>query len=196
MGLQELLKKAGKGLVITAASVVAGATLGPLAAGAVGGFLSKAMSQIGVTVSQEIVEDIIKSKIESSTEALIDLVRPGEMEEVAGEIAAKTNGDAEQIQAALQYSIRELQTNLNSIMMELRGDQMLLGQVLQLAVESGVKLDAIAQQEAQTREAVEEVLRKLDAMERGLDVSYRKFIGKYSEPERFDFAKLMTISKL
>jgi len=51
MRLKELLKKAGKGLVVTAASVIAGATLGPLAAGAVGSFLSKAMGEIGVKVS-------------------------------------------------------------------------------------------------------------------------------------------------
>ena len=42
--LKDLLKKAGKGLVITAASVLDGATLGPLAAGAVGSFLSKAIA--------------------------------------------------------------------------------------------------------------------------------------------------------
>ena len=196
MGLPELLKKVGKGLLVTAASAVAGVTLGPIAAGAVGSFLSKSMSQIGVTVGEDVIAGVIKDKISSGTEALFNLAKPDKADQTAREIAAQVGLDLEQVQAALQYAMRELQTDLSGIMMELKGDSALLEQVLQLAMESGVKIDAVLQQQAQTRDAVEEVLRRLDAMEAGLDTSFRKFIGPYSQPDRLDFARLMTISKL
>ncbi len=194
--LKEILKKAGKGLVVTAASVIAGATLGPLAAGAVGSFLSKAMGDIGVKVSQEIIDEAIEGKIMDAPHKLMELGRPQDIEEVSGDIAAKTGLPQEEIKAALQYSLRELQNSLGDLTMELRGNTMLLGEVFKLANESDAKIDVVLAQSQETQDAIGEVLRRLDAMERGLDISYRKFIGSYSDPKKLTVDRLRVISKL
>ncbi|MHA1638208.1 MAG: hypothetical protein ACTSUB_09370, partial [Candidatus Thorarchaeota archaeon] len=196
MGLKELLKKAGKGLVITAASVIAGATLGPLAAGAVGSFLMKSMGTIGVQVSQEVISEVIENKIVQSTENLMHMGRPQDIEQMSEEIAEKTDTPAEDVQAALQFALREFQATIGNITMELRGNTMLLAEVFQLASQTDKKIDAVLAQSHETQTAIDEVLSRLDTMERGLDVSYRKFIGKYSDPTRLDFNRLKIISKL
>ncbi|NWF96016.1 MAG: HEAT repeat domain-containing protein [Candidatus Thorarchaeota archaeon] len=196
MDLKDLLKKAGKGLLVTAASVVAGATLGPLAAGAVGSFLSKSMGQIGVAVSQEIIDEILIEKIQGSAEQIVELATPKKTEETAQEIAQKTGLPVEDITAALQYSLRELQGELNGIVMELSGNSMLLAQVLQMASETGTKIDQMMSEQSRASDAIEAILQRLGSMERGLDISFRRFITSYSEPAKLDYKRLQVISQL
>jgi hypothetical protein len=81
--LNDLLKKAGKGLVVTAASVLTGVTLGPLAAGAVGSFLLKVVGDIGFNIGQDIIEEKIKEKISEAPEKLMELAEPDEIEKFA-----------------------------------------------------------------------------------------------------------------
>ena len=194
--LKDLLKKAGKGLVVTAASVLAGATLGPLAAGAVGSFLSKAIGDIGVSISQDIIEETITEKIAGAPDSLMDLAKPEEMEEVAAQVGDKAGVDKAEVEAALQYGFRELQTTLSSIMTEIRSDDALLNEVLQLASETDAKISQLLGQSTETQEAVEDVLRRLDSMERSLDRSFRKFMGGYSDPTRLDARRVKVISQL
>ena len=196
MALKDLLKRAGKGLVITAASVLAGATLGPIAATAVGSFLSRSMSSIGVAVSSEVIEEVIQEKIEGTASSLMNLGRPKAIEEMATAISEKSGISVEDATAGLQYSLREFQSNMDDILGQLRSNQDLLTQVLELAMSSGVKIDMVIAQGQRTNEALDEVLRRLAAMERGLDISFRKFIGQYSSPETLDFDRLLIISKL
>jgi len=196
MGLNELLKRAGKGLVITAASVVAGAALGPIAAGAVGSFLSRAMQDIGVSIATETVEEIVQDKVAGCAASLMDMARPQDIEVMAETVAQKEGIPVDDAMAGLQYALRELQTNLSGIISEIRGDSVLLGQVFALASENGVKLDAIMAETQRTNDALEEVIRRLAAMERGLDISYRKFMGRYSAPDTLDINRLTVISKL
>ncbi len=196
MDLKEMLKKTGKGLLITAASIAAGATLGPFAAGAIGGFLSKAMGQVGVTVSEDICREIIEGRVGSTIDSLFELGSPKKMEDLAKELSAKTGVAEEQAMAALQFGLRELQNSLNGIVTELRGNSMLLAQVLQLANETGVKVDVLLSRSEMAQQALDEILQRLDAMERGLDMSFRQVIGDFSDPQRLDFNRLMTLSQL
>jgi HEAT repeat protein/anti-anti-sigma regulatory factor len=194
--LKDLLKKAGKGLVVTAASVLAGATLGPLAAGAVGSFLSKAIGDIGVSISQDIIEETITEKIAGAPEILMELAKPDQIEGVAVKVGEKAGIDPVEAEAALQYGFRELQTTLSSIMTEIRSDDALLNEVLQLASETDAKISELLGQSAETQQAVDEVLRRLDSMERSLDRSFRKFMGNYSERSRLDSRRVKVISQL
>ena len=131
-----------------------------------------------------------------STEDLMHMGRPQEIVQISETISEKTNVPAEEVQAALQYALRELQGTLGNITMELRGNTMLLGEVFQLASETDKKIDAVLAQSSETQDSIDEVLRRLDGMERGLDISYRKFIGKYSDPTKLDFNRLKVISRL
>ncbi|MHA2264954.1 MAG: hypothetical protein ACXAEN_21385, partial [Candidatus Thorarchaeota archaeon] len=194
--LKELLKRAGKGIVITAASVLAGATLGPLAATAVGGFLSRTMSEIGMAVSEEVVGEVVKDYIEDAPDRLMELGTPQRMEEVAGDLAERTGAEKEDVQAALQYSLRELQGTMSFVIHELKEDKALLAEVLVLARETDAKVDTLIDHSEKTQEALQDVLTRLDSMERGLDISYRKFIGKYSDPTKLTYERLKVISKL
>ncbi len=194
--LKELLKRAGKGIVITAASVIAGVTLGPIAGAALGGFLSRTMGEIGVAISEEIVGEVIQGHIEDSADGLTGLTTPQKMEEVASEVAERAGVDKEEVQAALQYSLRELQGAMSFVVHQLQEDHALLGEVLLLARETDVKVDRLLDESSQVQDALQEVLSRLDAMECGLDISYRKFIGGYSDPTRLTFERLLIISKL
>ncbi len=196
VALKDLLKRVGKGLVMTAASVVAGAALGPIAATAVGSFLSRSMKSVGIEVDSEVVEEIIQDKIKGSARVLMELGRPDKVEELAKDLSERIGISVEDATAGLQYSLRELQSNMDDIMVQLRSNQQLLTQVLELAVSSGIKIDMVIEQGRYTNEALDEVLRRLAAMERGLDISFRKFMGKYSSPETLDFNRLLVISKL
>ncbi|MCF2137645.1 MAG: HEAT repeat domain-containing protein [Candidatus Thorarchaeota archaeon] len=196
MALKDLLKRAGKGLVITAASVLAGATLGPIAATAVGSFLARSMSSIGVSVSAEVIGEVIQNKVEDSASGLMNLGRPKDIEELASSISERSGISVEDATAGLQYGLRDLQANMDDIISQLRGNQELLTQVLELAASTGVKIDMVLAQGQQTNEALDEVLRRLAAMERGLDISFRKFMGKYSSPETLDFSRLLVIGNL
>ncbi len=196
MELKELLKKAGKGMLVTAASIAAGATLGPLAAGAIGGFLSKAMGQVGVTVGEETFKDLFENNVGSAVESLFELGSPKKTEELARDLSAKTGIPEDQVTAALQFGLRELQTSLSGIVTELRGNSMLLAQALQMASETGVKVDTLLSQSERAQQSLDEILQRLDVMERGLDMSFRRVIGDFSDPQRLDFKRLMTISQL
>ncbi len=196
MELKKLLKRAGKGLVVTAASVLAGAALGPVAATAVGGFLSRAMAEIGVTVDSEVIGSAVKDIVGDAADQLMSLGTPNNIDKMADKVSEETGLPREEVVAALQYSLREFQGTLTDIVTELRSNTALLQQVVSLATESGVKIDVLLLQSQETTQKLNEVLSRLSAMEHGLDIAYRKFLGRYSAVESLDINRLRVISRL
>ncbi|MHA1960720.1 MAG: HEAT repeat domain-containing protein [Candidatus Thorarchaeota archaeon] len=194
--IKGLLKRAGKGLVIAAASVAAGLVLGPIAATAVGGFVSKRMGEVGITVSQRLIEERIYDSVTSGPHGIARLVESRRMKEIADDVAAETGVSSEEANAAVQYAFRDLQTTMGSVIHEMQNDRGLMMAALQLARETDVKIDALSEQSVQSQETLEQVKSILVSMERQLDRSYRSVMGSFSDRSVLDFDRLLMMSRL
>ncbi|MBD3405209.1 MAG: hypothetical protein GF411_03620 [Candidatus Lokiarchaeota archaeon] len=196
MGLKDLIKGVGKDVLVTAATVVSGAALGPLGAAAVGGFLSRVMGKVGVDVDPDELSEEVQSEAGDQPAQVTKLTEPETLQRIADKIAERTNQDKQEVLAGLQYGFRELQGGMGVVMGELRGNTQLIAEVLKMAGQADEKTDQLLTHAEQTERSLDEVLRRLDAMERGLDITFRKFIGDYSDPHMLSYDRLMMISRL
>ena len=191
-----LLKRAGRGLVIASASVLAGAVLGPVAATAVGGFISKKLGEAGVQVAQDVIDRRMEDMIMGAPGDIVRLYESHQMEKLSKEVAAETGISEEEASAAVQYALRDLQTTMGGIAGDLQTDPNLLQQALTLAQETDLKIDSLTELTQRTQESVEEIRSMMKEMDRRLDMSYRKVVGSFAEPSMLSYDRLMIMSRL
>jgi hypothetical protein len=191
-----LLKRAGKGLVIASASVLAGAVLGPVAATAVGGFISKKLGEAGVAVAQDVIDRRMEDYIMGAPGDIVRMYETSRMEKFSKEIAEETGVSEEEAAAAVQYAFRDLQTTMGGISGDLQNDPSLLQQALILAQETDLKIDSLTELTQRTQQSVDEIHSMMKEMERNLDMSYRKVVGSFADPATLSYDRLMIMSRL
>jgi hypothetical protein len=191
-----LLKRAGKGLVIASASVLAGAVLGPVAATAVGGFISKKLGEAGVTVAQDVIDRRMEDMIMGTPGDIVRLYESHQMEKLSKDVAAEAGISEEEAAAAVQYALRDLQTTMGGISGDLQNDPSLLQQALALAQETDLKIDSLTELTQRTQQSVDEIRSMMKEMERHLDMSYRKVVGSFADPSALNYDRLMIMSRL
>ena len=191
-----LLKRAGKGLVVASASVLAGAVLGPVAATAVGGFISKKLGEAGVKVAEDVINRRMEDIIMGAPGDIMHLYESSRMEKLSQEVAAETGISEEEASAAVQYALRDLQTTMGGIAGDLQNDPNLLHQALALAQETDLKIDSLTELTQRTQQSVDEIRSMMKEMERHLDTSYRKVVGSFAEPSTMNYDRLLIMSRL
>jgi hypothetical protein len=191
-----LLKRAGKGLVIASASVLAGAVLGPVAATAVGGFVSKKLGEVGVSVAQDVIDRQMEDIIMGAPGDIVHLYESNQMEKLSKEVAEEAGISEEEASAAVQYALRDLQTTMGGIAGDLQNNPSLLQQALTLAQETDLKIDTLTELTQRTQQSVDEIRSMMKEMERHLDVSYRKVVGSFADPSILSYDRLMIMSRL
>ncbi|MHA1481472.1 MAG: NACHT domain-containing protein, partial [Candidatus Thorarchaeota archaeon] len=196
MDWKGFLKKAGKGIVIAAASVVAGITLGPIAASAIGSFMTKKMAEMGITASSNLIEYQIQDMVMDAPGSIAGIYDSHKMKKISEKVASETGVGVEEVSVAVQYALRELQTTMSGVVEELQTDRNLMAQALQLAQETDEKIDTLTDISRTTQDAIEEVRLMLRSMERGLDASYRDIVGAVSERSMLSSDRILILGKL
>ncbi len=195
MDIKGLMKKVGKGILVAAASMVAGVALGPMAGGAVGSLVAKKMAELGVSIDADAIGDMIQRRIKDTPEGIARLFERKQMDGLAKEIARELGIRQDEAFAALQYGLRELQNTLSGIVEELKTNQSLLLEVLHLAQESDSKIGAIMENTSRIEVSISQVDTTLRSIERQLERVFKEFSKKYSTA-RLDYERLLIISRL
>ncbi len=195
MRVRDLLKKVGKGIVIAAASMIAGVTLGPIAGGAVGSFVAKKMVELNGNIDPELTGQIIQASVMQAPHGISGIFEQRRMEQLADQIATDLNIQKDDVLAALQYGLRDLQNTLTDIIEEMQTNRTLLTDVLQLASETDSKISVLMANSMRIETSLKEIDAVLMSIERQLERSFRNITSEYSGA-KLDYERLLTISRL
>ncbi len=195
MDVKRLVKKVGKGVVVVAAGLLAGATLGPVAP-AVAAFVAKKMADVGVSVDTDTLTALMQERIRMAPDDLARLMEKKDLERIAKEVAKQGGVTQEEAFAALQYGMRDLQSTLSNVISMMRQDRQLLNAVLELARGTDAKIDELMGSTDRIESSMRDVRAILESMDRRLEAAFRDFTRQQTRGKKLDLERLRVLSML
>ncbi len=190
-----LAKKVGRGILVTAASFVAGVALGPIGP-AVGAFVAKKMAELGVSISPDSVSKMFEDRIGKSPMNIAMLTERESLENIAKAIAEETRVSQDEAFAAVQYGIRELRSALDGVLSSMREDRRLLHEVLNLTGENNTKIDELVNNSRLVESSLRRMQDSLEMMDARLEAVFREFAQLQLRGTRLGLEKLRVVSLL